>query len=392
MAVATDANLWRVVNLALVKIAASGDNLTAMSKHLAGRIHAEGPITVAEFMAEALYHPVHGYYMTRDPFGSDGDFTTAPEISQMFGELVGVWCIERWQAMGRPESIHLIELGPGRGTMMCDVLRAASAQPEFVSAVSIHLVEVSAVLRERQRAALAESVIPVDSMRWHSGLDTLPSGPLLVFANEFLDALPIQQFERTAEGWCERLITMDETGFRFLMSLPLPSSETVIPHVIDEGSDIGAIFETRPDAIKIARQISAHISQHSGAALFIDYGHEVSCVGDTLQAVRDHSKCDVLSEPGSADLTAHVDFDAFGHAACDLVDIHGPATQADFLRRLGIDLRAEILARNATKSVTNDISSAYHRLVDNDQMGSLFKVMALTNRGIEAPPGFMEAL
>jgi NADH dehydrogenase [ubiquinone] 1 alpha subcomplex assembly factor 7 len=391
MAVAADANRWRVANLALAKIAARGDNLTAMSKHLAGRIYAEGPITVAEFMAEALYHPVHGYYMTRDPFGSEGDFTTAPEISQMFGELVGVWCVERWQAMRRPESIHLLELGPGRGTMMCDVLRAASAQPEFVSAVSIHLVEVSAVLRERQRAALVKSVIPVDSMHWHSGLETLPSGPLLVFANEFLDALPIQQFERTAEGWCERLVTKDETGFHFLLSALLPSSETAIPRVIDEGSDIGAIFETRPDAIKIARQIAAHISQHGGAALFIDYGHEVSCVGDTLQAVRGHAKCDLLSEPGSADLTAHVDFDAFGQAACDLVDVHGPVTQGNFLKWLGIDLRAENLARNATKRATNDISAAYHRLVDNDQMGSLFKVIALTNRDIEAPPGFTDA-
>ena len=379
-----------MANLALAEIAACGDDLTAMSEHLAGRIRAEGPITVAEFMAEALYHPVHGYYMTRDPFGSAGDFTTAPEISQMFGELVGAWCSERWQAMGRPDSINLLELGPGRGTMMCDVLRAAGTQPEFLRAVSIHFVEISPVLRERQRATLAKSVTPVDAMHWHVGLEALPSGPLLVFANEFLDALPIHQFEQTAKGWCERQITKDETGFRSLLSSPLPSPETVIPRVIDESSDIGAIFETRPDAIKIARQIAAHISQHSGAALFIDYGHEASSAGDTLQAVRGHAKCDPLSEPGSADLTAHVDFDAIRQATSDLVDVHGPVTQGNFLRRLGIDLRAEILARNTTKSVTDNIATAYHRLVDNDQMGSQFKVMALTNRDIEAPPGFKD--
>ena len=379
-----------MANLALAEIAASGDDLTAMSEHLAGRISAEGPITVAEFMAEALYHPVHGYYMTRDPFGSAGDFTTSPEISQMFGELVGAWCSERWQAMGRPGSIHLLELGPGRGTMMCDVLRAASTQPEFVSAVSIHFVEISPVLRERQRATLANSVIPVDAMHWHVGFDALPSGPLLVIANEFLDALPIQQFERTAEGWCERQITKDGAGFRFLLSSPLPSSEAVVPRNIDESSEFGAIFETRPDAIRIARLIAEHISQNGGAAIFIDYGHEASSVGDTLQAVRGHAKCDPLSKPGSADLTAHVDFDAIGQATSDLVDVHGPVTQGDFLRRLGIDLRAEILAHNTTKRVTNDIAAAYHRLVDNDQMGSLFKVMALTNRDIEAPPGFKD--
>lgn len=380
-----------MANLALTKSAASGDNLTAMSEHLSGRIRASGPLTVAEFMAEALYHPAHGYYMTRDPFGIAGDFTTAPEISQMFGELIGVWCGERWQAMGRPESIHLLELGPGRGTMMCDVLRAAGTQPEFVNAVSIHLVETSTVLRERQRVTLAESVIPVDAMHWHAGLEALPSGPLLVIANEFLDALPIQQFERTAEGWCERQITKDKTGFRFLLSSPLPSSETVIPRAIDESSDTGAIFETRPDAIKVARRIAAHISQHNGAALFIDYGHEVSSVGDTLQAIRGHSKCDPLSEPGSADLTAHVDFEAFGQAAGDLVDVHGPVTQGDFLRRLGIDLRAEVLARNTTKRVTDDIAAGYHRLIDDGQMGSLFKVMAFAKHAVEAPPGFKDA-
>ena len=361
-----------------------------MSKHIAGRIRAEGPITVAEFMAEALYHPVHGYYMTRDPFGSVGDFTTAPEISQMFGELVGVWCTERWQAIGQPESINLLELGPGRGTMMSDVLRAASAQPKFFNAISVHLVEISNILRERQRSMLAKSVTSVDTLHWHVGLESLPPGPLLVLANEFLDALPIQQFELTTEGWCERQITTDEIGFRFLLSSPLLSPAIVIPRIIDERSDVGAIFETRPDATRIARQIAVHISQHNGAALFIDYGHKVSSVGDTLQAIRGHRKCEPLSEPGSADLTAHVDFGAFGQAAGDLVKIHGPVTQGAFLKRLGIDLRAEILARNTTKRATNSIAAAHHRLVDNDQMGDLFKVIALTNHNIEAPPGFAD--
>jgi NADH dehydrogenase [ubiquinone] 1 alpha subcomplex assembly factor 7 len=380
-----------MVHMALPKNTSSGGDLTAMSEYLAGRICTKGPLSVAEFMAEALYHPKHGYYMTRDPFGRAGDFTTAPEISQMFGELIGAWCGERWQSIGRPETLHLIELGPGRGTLMADILRTTDVQPEFANAISIHLVEISTVLREQQRATLANSPMPVDGMHWHIGLETLPDGPLLVIANEFFDALPIHQFQRTATGWCERQITKYKTGFQFSLSSPSAALEALVPCDIHESSEVGAIFESRPEAISITKQIAARISRHGGAALFVDYGHEVSAVGDTLQAVRGHVESDILSDPGSADLTAHVDFGAIEWAASDLADVHGPTNQGDFLKRLGIAFRAEALARNATESVAGDIVSGHHRLVDSDQMGNLFKVMALTTRDMDAPPGFTDA-
>ena len=343
---------------------------------------------VAEFMTDALYHPDHGYYMTRDPFGRDGDFTTAPEISQMFGELIGAWCTERWQAIGRPETVHLIELGPGRGTLMADALRAADVEPEFRSALSIHLVEISPVLRETQRATLAGGAVPIDTIRWHAGLGTLPEGPSLIIANEFFDALPIHQFERTAVGWCERLVAIEAGSFRFSLSSPQPASEISIPSGILEAAECGAIVEVRPPATTAVTEIARRLARHTGSALFIDYGHPSSAAGDTLQSLRGHAINNPLCNPGLADLTAHVDFGAIERAARGQVDVHGPVTQGAFLMRLGIEVRAEALARDATDIVADDIASACRRLVKSDQMGSLFKVMALTSHNQSIPPGF----
>jgi NADH dehydrogenase [ubiquinone] 1 alpha subcomplex assembly factor 7 len=346
---------------------------------------------VAEFMADALYHPKHGYYMTRDPFGRGGDFTTAPEISQMFGELIGAWCAERWQAMGRPDTVHLTELGPGRGTLMVDALRAAEIEPKFRGALSIHLVEISPVLQQVQRATLAGNSVPTDTLHWHLGLETLPEGPLLLIANEFFDALPIRQFERTVAGWCERLVTTDESSFQFSLSPPLPEREILVSCEILETAACGAIVEMRPAAIASATQIAARLARHGGSALFIDYGHHSSAAGDTLQSLRGHAINDVLCNPGSADLTAHVDFGAIERSVRGQVDVHGPVTQGLFLRRLGIELRAAALARSATDNVAIEITSACRRLVESDQMGGLFKVMALTSHNQSPPPGFEAA-
>ncbi len=362
--------------------------MTASSDHLSRRIRSEGPVSVAEFMADALYHPMHGYYMTRDPFGSGGDFTTAPEISQMFGELIGAWCTERWQAIGRPERIHMIELGPGRGTLMADALRAASVEPEFHRALAVHLVEISPVLRDVQRATLSGETEQIDSIHWHTGLETLPKGPSLIVANEFFDALPIRQFERTSAGWCERLVTVERENFRFTLSPPLPAHEIPVSSGIRDTAECGAIAEVRPAAAAAAAQIAAHLARFGGSALFIDYGHQSSGTGDTLQSLRRHAITDALCDPGAADLTAHVDFDAIERSVSADVDVHGPVTQGVFLRRLGIEVRAEALARNTTAARASDIAKAGRRLVENDQMGRLFKVMALTSRDQSVPPGF----
>ena len=377
-----------MADLARAETPPGGGHLTAILDHLTRRIRAEGPVSVAEFMADALYHPDHGYYMTRDPFGRDGDFTTAPEISQMFGELIGAWCTERWKAIGQPDTVHLIELGPGRGSLMVDALRAADVEPEFRSALLIHLVEISPVLREVQRATLAGGAVPVDSICWHIGLETLPEGPLLVIANEFFDALPIQQFERTDAGWCERLVTIDNGGFQFSLSSPLPSREIFFPCGILETAVCGAIVEVRSVAIAAATQIAARLTRNGGSALFIDYGHRSSAVGDTLQSLRGHAINDALCDPGMADLTAQVDFGAIERSVRSQVDVHGPVTQGLFLKRLGIEVRAAALVRNASDTTASEIVSACRRLVDNKQMGGLFKVMALTSHNQSTPPGF----
>ncbi len=380
-----------MADLAGTETAAIGGHLTAIGDHLKRRIRAEGPVSVADFMADALYHPAHGYYMTRDPFDRGGDFTTAPEISQMFGELVGAWCAERWQAMGRPETVHLTELGPGRGTLMVDALRAAEIEPEFRSALSMHLVEISPVLQQVQHATLVANAVPIETVHWHRGLETLPEGPLLIVANEFFDALPIRQFERTGAGWCERLVAMDQGSFQFSLSPPLSEREILTPCEILETAACGAIVEVRPAAICSAKQIAARIARHSGSALFIDYGHRSSAAGDTLQSLRGHAINDVLCNPGLADLTAHVDFAAIERSVRDQVDVHGPVTQGLFLRQLGIELRAAALARGATNNIAIEITRACRRLVESDQMGSLFKVMALTSHNQSPPPGFEAA-
>lgn len=342
-------------------------------------------------MSIALYHPTHGYYMTRNPIGSSGDFITAPEISQMFGELLGAWCSEQWVSLDKPENINLVELGPGRGTLMSDLIRTInSIQPDFTKAVCIHLIEISEVLRKQQQSTLAKTTIPVDEIFWHVDLESLPNGPLIVIANEFFDALPIQQFQLTTNGWCERLVSMDESDFKITLGPPSLEFEEIIPREISSKAEAGDVFEVRPAAIAVAREIAKRISVNGGAALFIDYGHNVSATGDTFQAVYKHGKIDALRIPGSADLTAHVDFNAIKEAVGNLVDVHGPVNQGDFLKRLGITFRTLVLLKNPMERAAKDVVSAHNRLVGSNQMGNLFKVMALTVQDKKVPAGFID--
>jgi NADH dehydrogenase [ubiquinone] 1 alpha subcomplex assembly factor 7 len=333
------------------------------------------PERLDRFMARA----VAAYYATRQPFGRQGDFITAPEISQAFGECLGLWAAVVWQAMGRPDPVLLVELGPGRGTLMADALRAVGevAAP-FRAALRLHLVEASPRLREAQRAALGGAVAA-----WHEDPATLPDGPAILLANEFLDALPIRQFVRRAGAWAERHV-------RECRFVELPAEEAPpLPETAPEG----AIAEASPAARALAARLAARLAAQGGAALFLDYGHAGGGFGDTLQAVSRHGRADPLAAPGSVDLTAHVDFAAIAAAAREGgAAAHGPLPQGLFLQRLGLMSRAAILARAAAAAGRRDqaglILSGAERLVAAEGMGRLFKALCLCHPALPAPPGF----
>lgn len=348
--------------------------MTPLLRHLARRIEAEGPLSVADYMAEALGHPAHGYYMSRAPFGKEGDFITAPEISQMFGELLGLWCVEAWRAMGAPGRILLVELGPGRGTLMADALRAAKLAPDFLAAAEVHLVETSARLREVQAQALKD-YSPV----WHDRLTALPEGPVLILANELFDALPIRQIERCPDGWRERRVTLSSDGQSLAWTLApsSPATEALIPEQLRE-APLDSVFEFCPVGLNLAEEIGRRMTG-GGAALIIDYGSAAPSLKPTLQAVKDHQFHDVLAAPGEADITAHVIFDPLAEAARAAgAQVLGLTPQGDFLKALGVELRAQQLLVGASKAQSAQIESAVARLTGADQMGDLFKVLGLS--------------
>ncbi len=362
--------------------------MNALAELLRRRIAVRGPLTVAEYMTEALTHPKHGYYARRDPLGLSGDFVTAPEISQMFGELIGLWCAVVWQSMGKPSPVLLVELGPGRGTLLGDALRATRDVPGFHQAVALHLVEISRTLRERQAETLGKANLFRDPT-WHDGVADLPDGPSLILANEFFDALPIRQFQRVAEGWRERLVDMDDRppGLRFVLSPVIPLSP-LIPNALHD-TPIGGIAEVSPAGLSLAHHIGDKVARFGGAALILDYGPARTTSGDTLQAVRGHRYHDALVDPGNADLTAYVDFQSLARAGEEGgAAAFGPMPQGDFLVRLGLNARAESLLIAADNRQAREIRAAQQRLADPAQMGTLFKVLALQNKTLPTPPGF----
>ena len=344
-----------------------------MAARLARLIGATGPISVARYMAEANAH----YYATRDPFGAAGDFTTAPEISQMFGELIGAWLADLWSRAGSPVA-HYVELGPGRGTLAADALRAmraAGLRPQ------VHFVETSPVLRERQTEKVADAI-------WHEDVASLPTdAPLMVVANEFFDALPVRQFVATPTGWRERLV--DHREGRFVPGLgPTVGAEVVPEHI--RAAPPGTVLEVSPASTFILGQLAEAIAERGGAALIVDYGHERTSAGETLQAVAKHGFADPWAEPGERDLTAHVDFEALaqvGRAAG--VRLFGPTGQGEWLEALGISARAAALAASAPGRA-EEIAAAHRRLTSSDAMGTLFKVLALVGEGWPDPAGFGE--
>jgi NADH dehydrogenase [ubiquinone] 1 alpha subcomplex assembly factor 7 len=356
--------------------------MTALLADIRALIAAEGPISVERYMALCLGHPEHGYYMTRDPLGAAGDFTTAPEISQMFGELLGLWAAETWRHIGSPQRVVLLECGPGRGTLMADALRAAKVVPEFHAAIEVALLETSPVLRDLQVQALAEAGIPA---RWVTSLDELPAdAPLLVIANEFLDALPIRQFIRRDGGWHERMVGLD--GDRLAFGLAAHSEASLTQEAED-----GACCEIAVQGMGFAQRLGLRLKAQGGAAVLIDYGHSHGGMGDTLQAIKAHAFADPLVSPGEADLTAHVDFAAIAAAAREGgARVHSPVEQGPFLWALGIDQRAQALIAKARNDAQRaDIAAAHGRLTEMTPtgMGQLFKVLILTDASIAHPVG-----
>ncbi len=332
-------------------------------------------------MTLALAHPTLGYYARHDPLGAAGDFVTAPEISQVFGELAGLWLARAWSDLGRPDPCLLVELGPGRGTLMADLLRAAAQVPGFRASLRVHLVETSERLRALQRARLAG-----EPVQWHATLDEVPAGPMLLVANEFLDALPVHQLLATEQGWRERVVDLAGTGLVLGLSerpsqhaAGLPPSERVL----------GQVAEVSPARDEVAGLIGGRLAAHGGVALLVDYGAWAELSGDTLQAVRDHAPWPVLASPGEADLSSHVDFRAVAEAAHDAgAAVYGPVPQGPFLRAMGIDLRVARLLERATPEQRRELRAALFRLTDGGAMGELFKVLALARPGAPPPPGF----
>lgn len=349
--------------------------MNRLAERIAALIAAQGPLTVAEYMALAG----DAYYATRDPFGREGDFITAPEISQVYGELLGLWIVQAWHDQGRPREKRLVELGPGRGTLMADALRAARLVPEFFDGLEIVLVEASPGLRALQEQALAGY-----DPRWATRFgDAFADKPLFLLANEFFDALPIRQYVKTARGWRERMVTADADGALGFALAPVPA---VLPP--QAGAPEGGVWEISTASSALVAEIASTIATQGGAALIVDYGYDRPEFGETLQAVARHAFAPVLGDPGASDLSAHVDFTALAAAAARSgAQVHGPVTQGALLEDIGILARIERLALS-NPAATDALQAALNRLVAPEHMGTLFKALALTPRGAPVPPGF----
>ncbi|XP_042023268.1 protein arginine methyltransferase NDUFAF7 homolog, mitochondrial-like isoform X1 [Salvia splendens] len=393
-------------------------------KHLKNVIKFRGgPITVAEYMEEVLTNPKSGYYMNRDVFGKGGDFITSPEVSQMFGEMIGVWAVCLWEQMGQPDRINLVELGPGRGTLMADLLRGASKFKNFTASLALHLVECSPALQKLQYQKLkctTEETVDGDSgtrhistlagnpVSWHAMLEQVPTGlPTIVIAHEFYDALPVHQFQKASRGWCEKMVDVTEnSSFRFVLSpQPTPAALYLAQRCkwsrAEEFAKLSQI-EVCPKAIDLTQEIANRISVDGGGALMIDYGLN-GVIADSLQAIRKHKFVDILDNPGSADLSAYVDFEAIRHSAEEIpnVSVHGPITQSEFLGSLGINFRAEALLQNCNEEQAESLRTGYWRLVGEGEapfwegadeqtpigMGTRYLAMAIVNKkqGVPAP-------
>lgn len=363
----------------------AGERQSALGTVIADMIAADGPMPVDRYMALALGHERHGYYMGRDPFGRAGDFITAPEVSQMFGELIGIWCAAGWQMMDAPAEWNLIELGPGRGTLLADLVRACSVMPGLRDGMKVHLVEMSPALKTMQAETLKRAGIEAT---WHDRLEDVPDGQSLIIANEFFDALPISQLQKQAGHWHERVVGLTPAGKLTFGLASDPVAPALVPAWAATAAD-GEIAEFSSVRDAVAREVGRRITKDMGAALIIDYGHMRSAAGDTLQAIRKHQFAEVLAQPGEADITSHVDFEALTDAiTADGAKSYGPVVQGDFLIKMGLKEREEMLRARADARQRIRLSKGAQRLVSGNQMGQLFKVLAVTHPDMPKPAPF----
>jgi SAM-dependent MidA family methyltransferase len=354
-----------------------------LKRKIVDLIKASGPIPVADFMAICLLDPRHGYYTTQQPFGAGGDFITAPEISQMFGELVGVWIYSAWKALGEPVPVTVAEIGPGRGTLFADMFRTfKSVDPSFAAEATYVLIEPSSRLETIQSATLAAAGADAS---WLDRISEMPPQPALVVGNEVFDALPVHQYVMTRDGWRERCIGLgDDDALLFAAGAGRPDPDSLPPGA-DECPP-GAIVELAPARTALMQEFAGFLGQHGGAGLFFDYGYRTAAIGETLQAVRDHHFDDPLARPGQADLTAHVDFASLCESAEALGFDTQVCNQGDFLLKMGLLERAGTLGHKADDESRKRIETEVDRLAGADQMGELFKVMAVLPRGTRIQP------
>ena len=357
--------------------------MNALTERIAALIAVEGPLSIAQFMTLCLHDPAGGVYGARDPIGRD--FVTAPEISQAFGELCGLWVAQPWHDQGRCGRQRLVELGPGRGTLMADALRAiGAAAPEFLTDAEVVLVEASPVLQAIQKEKLKTSAAAIS---WCARFDeSLAGRPLFLVANEFFDCLPLRQFVKTARGWCERMVTAEGGALGFALA-PQPANPSLIPPNRAD-APVGGVYEIAPAALALAEEIARVVAAQGGGALIVDYGYDEVGFGETLQAVAGHKFAEVLAEPGESDLSAHVDFLSLAQAArAGGAAAYGPVSQCNFLADLGLGPRAErLIVANPKEART--IAAAIDRLVNPKEMGALFKALAITPKAAPPPPGF----
>lgn len=358
---------------------------TPLADKIARLIRTTGPITVADYFDLCLSDPEHGYYRTRDPFGQAGDFITAPEITQLFGEMIGLFLVDIWRRQGLRRPVRLVEIGPGRGTLMRDVLRVVvKLAPEMTSALTVHLVETSAPLTEAQRSTLAASGT---SCEWHATIDEVPQGYTLLVANEFFDALPVHQFVKALGAFRERVVALDDEDALTFIPGPATADPALLPADADAQPD-GTIFEIAPAREAVMRAIAGRMATNGGAAVIVDYGHLVTGYGDTLQAVKGHRFDDPLAHPGEADLTSHVDFEALACAARTAgAHVAALMAQGDFLVSLGLLERAGRFGAGKSEAEQEAIRVAVERIagVGAGNMGELFKVMVVTGRSDTSP-------
>lgn len=357
-----------------------------IADRLKARIAEQGPLTIAAFMTEALFDPKDGYYATKDPIGAGSDFITAPEISQMFGELIGLWLMQSWHDMGRPDPFYLVELGPGRGTMMADILRTGRALPGFLEAARVVLIEASAALKSVQAQSLGPTGAQVS---WVDRLENLPKGPSLIIGNEFLDCLPFRQAVKQEGVWYERMVGLEDEAFSFVLGPALGIDEDLIPPSLHAAED-GTLVELRPGDRLLINTLADRFEHTPGRALFIDYGPAHSEAGDTLQAIKAHEKVHPLEAPGTADLTARVDFEMLSRFASTAgLASFGPLPQGEFLNALGLEARAAALSQSAPDQRAK-IARQIWRLTDTEQMGELFKIACIQSPDLP-PPAVLSA-